>query len=72
MHVGDPKLEDEAAFLTERYCLTDLVDGLKTSCPCGISCNPWMMQSAVQVSCNPWTVCRLDYNNYYIMHVLVM
>lgn len=41
--------EEEAAFLTERHCLVDLIDGLKTPCPCGKSSNPWIIDSVVQV-----------------------
>ncbi len=54
--MGNPKLEDEAAFLTERCCLSDLVDGLKSSCPCGLTSNP---ESVVQVRPNT-LVCTFD------------
>lgn len=50
IYTGSSNLKEEAAFLTERYCLTDLVQGLKTPCPCGRTCNPWAVESIVQVS----------------------
>ena len=49
--------EDEASFLTERYCLDDLLEGLKSPCPCGISHNAWQLNSVVQV--------RLDPSHFY-------
>ena len=45
-----PNHEDEAAFLTERHCLTDLLEGLKLPCPCGISHNAWALSTVVQAS----------------------
>ena len=50
IYVGvGPTPEDEAAFLTERHCLTDLLEGMKSPCPCGISHNAWTLSSVVQV-----------------------
>lgn len=50
IYTGNTNPVDETAFLTERHCLNDLVQGLKTPCPCGRTCNPWAMESIVQVS----------------------
>ena len=30
-------------------CLAELLEGLKMSCPCGLSVNPWNLVSVVQV-----------------------
>ena len=51
MFTGNETPVDEFAFLSERYCLSDLVVGLRTPCPCGRTNNPWNMESVVQVSC---------------------
>ena len=40
-----PNPEEEEAFLTEKHCFTDLLDGMKTPCPCGISHNAWLLSS---------------------------
>ena len=36
--------------LTERCCFSDLVEGLSSPCPCGLTVKPWTIESVVQVS----------------------
>ena len=51
MYIRDTDPEDGACFVTERNCLSDLMDGLASPCPCGMTNNPWLLESVVQV----WT-----------------
>ena len=39
IYVGTSAPDQETCFLTEQYCLQDLLKGLETPCPCGKSCN---------------------------------
>lgn len=43
--------EEQSLFVTERHCLSDLVEGLTTQCPCRA---PWVLESVVQVQ--TWNV----------------
>ena len=49
IYVGTSAPDQETCFLTERYCLQDLLKGLETPCPCGKSCNAWKCSSVLQV-----------------------
>ena len=46
---GDATTQDQDTFPVERHCLTDLLDGLKSVCCCGMVSNPWRLHSFVQV-----------------------
>ena len=50
MYTDDDDTDDSSLFICERYALTDLLDGLKTPCTCGMAKNPWMLDSTIQVS----------------------
>lgn len=41
IYVGTSAPDQETCFLTEQYCLHDLLKGLETSCPRGKSSNAW-------------------------------
>ena len=47
--IGDSAPTDSKLFICEYHALTDLIDGLKTPCTCGMSSHPWIMDSVVQV-----------------------
>ena len=49
VYTGDATTQDQDTFLVERHCLTDLLDGLKSVCCCGMASNPWRLHSFVQV-----------------------
>ena len=49
VYVGDEHHEDETLFLTERCCFSDLVEGLSSACPCGLTIKPWAVKSVIQV-----------------------
>ena len=40
--------DDIKLFICERQALSDLLEGLKTSCSCGMSSNPWALDSTIQ------------------------
>ena len=50
MYGGDDKTDDSKLFICERYALTDLLQGLKSPCSCGMSSSPWALESTVQAS----------------------
>ena len=56
IYTGNTNQEEEAAFLTERFCFSDLLEGLKSPCPCGISNNAWVLSSLLQVN-EPFVHC---------------
>lgn len=58
--------EEQSLFVTERHCLSDLVEGLTTQCPCGVTRAPWVLESVVQVQ-----TCGMCTNQYYNMCVLI-
>ena len=43
MYVHDTVPEDGTCFVTERHCLSYLMDGLASPCPCGMTNNPWVL-----------------------------
>ena len=49
VYTGDATTQDQDTSLVERHCLTDLLDGLKSVCCCGMASNPWLLHSFVQV-----------------------
>ena len=55
LHVGaytgdvHPWPADGRIFATEWTTFGDLIDGLATPCPCGLSRGPWSLESIVQV-----------------------
>lgn len=51
MYLGDdsPEEQSESVFFTERHCLYDLLEGVSSSCPCGMTRKAWMLESVVQV-----------------------
>ena len=52
MYTGDDNSDDSSLFICEQYALTELLDGLKTPCTCGMAKNPWTLDSTIQVSLN--------------------
>ena len=50
VYVGDEHPEDQAMFVSEKCCFTDLVNGLSSPCWCGLTMKPWQLESATQVS----------------------
>ena len=50
MYVGDEHPEDQAMFVSEKCCFTDLVNGLSSPCLCGLTMKPWQLESVTQVS----------------------
>ena len=38
--------------MTERCCFSDLIEGLSSACPCGLTIKPWALESVMQVSKN--------------------
>lgn len=50
VYISDEHPEDQALFVTERCCFTDLVEGLSSPCPCGLTIRPWALESVMQVS----------------------
>ena len=38
-----------ALFITEKHCFSELVTGLATPCPCGVTRNSWKLENVVQV-----------------------
>ena len=53
IHVGvyteDSAPTDSNLFICEYHTLTDLLDGMKSPCACGMSTHPWIIDSSVQV-----------------------
>ena len=52
--MGDDHPEDQALFVTERCCLSNLVEGLASPCPCGLTIKPWALESDIQVRNSPF------------------
>ena len=52
--MGDDHPEDQALFVTERCCLSNLVEGLASPCPCGLTIKPWALESVIQVRISPF------------------
>ena len=50
VYISDELCEDQALFVTERCCFSDLVEGLSSPCPCGLTIKPWALESVTQVS----------------------
>ena len=48
MYADDVGRSEQALFITERHTLVDL-EGLASPCPCGMTRNPWMLDSVTQV-----------------------
>ena len=45
-----PSPENQCAlFITEKHCFSELVTGLATPCPCGVTRNSWKLENVVQV-----------------------
>ena len=49
IYTGDSNPEDKQFFVAERHCLLDLLTGLSTPCPCGVTGSPWTVDSIIQV-----------------------
>ena len=57
MYTGDDSGDDSKLFICERHALTDLLQGLKVPCSCGMASNPWTLDSTIQVTAKinePW------------------
>lgn len=46
---GNESPKDESMFIAEEHCFSDLLEGLTSSCPCGMTRRAWMLESVVQV-----------------------
>ena len=49
MYSGDENADDSSLFMCERHALTDLLDGLKAPCSCGMMLSTWTLDSIIQV-----------------------
>ena len=49
VYTDDGCSDDEFLFITERYCLTDLINGLASPCDYGLTRSPWIVGLLVQV-----------------------
>ena len=49
IYTGDVSPDDQALFITERHTLVDLLGGLSSACSCGMTRNPWILESVIQV-----------------------
>ena len=49
VYISDDHPEDQALFVSERCCFSDLVEGLSSPCPCGLTMKPWAPESFIQV-----------------------
>ena len=49
IYTADTTPTDSKLFIGEYHALSDLLDGLKTPCSCGMSSHPWVMESVIQV-----------------------
>ena len=49
VYVGDKAPEDQALFLTEKCCFTDLLDSVFSPCSCGMTTKAWVIESMIQV-----------------------
>ena len=50
MYTDGASSEEQSFFIMERHCSSDLVEGLSTQCPYGMTSAPWVLESVVQVS----------------------
>ena len=46
---NDSPSSEPSLFVTEKHCFQDLVSGLGTPCSCGMTRNPWVLESVIQV-----------------------
>ena len=49
VYAGDSTSTDSQLFICEYHALTDLLNGMKTPCTCGVSTHLWIIDSLVQV-----------------------
>lgn len=70
VYVGDNSPEDQSLFVTERCCFSDLLDGLSSLCPCGMTIMPWALESVIQVGMVDIHIQQLRHNCTNL-HVLV-
>lgn len=49
VYVSDEHHEGQALFVTERCRFSDLVEGLSSPCPCGLTVKLWVVESVIQV-----------------------
>ena len=49
MYTDGASSEEQSLFITERYCFSDLVEGLSTQCSCGKTSAPWVLELVVQI-----------------------
>ena len=47
--VEDQTSDAQDTFITEKCCFSDLVSGLNSVCACGLTLNPWIVESTQQV-----------------------
>ena len=52
MYDGNELPEEENMFISEQHCFADLLEGLASSCPCGMTRKAWMLESVTQVCIN--------------------
>ena len=49
VYTGDSEQDDQDLFITEMHTFRDLLAGLNTPCPCGMSMHPWFIYSILKV-----------------------
>ena len=57
VYTGHTAPTDSHLFICEYHTLTDLLEGLKAPCVCGMSAHPWTVDSSVQVYTYIWITC---------------
>ena len=50
-YTGDSAPTDSHHFICEYHTLTDLLDGMKTPCACGMSTHPWIIDFLYTGTC---------------------
>ena len=48
VYTHDDSPSNQSMLLTERHCFADLVTGLSSPCPCGMTRVPWTLEDFVQ------------------------
>ena len=54
IYTSDDSVDESRLFICERHALADLMEGLKTPCSCGMSSNPWTVDSIIQLQEPGW------------------
>ena len=49
IYCGDSHVVDSKLLIREQDPMSDLLEGLKTPCICGMASNPWALESTIQM-----------------------